>query len=333
MPTLRDLHDVIELHGDIAEQGLDLAGVMQLVVQRAMGLVGADGAALELAEGEHMVYQAVSGIAASQLGIRLPLAQSLSATCLRETQALLCMDTEQDERVNREVCRRVGLRSMVVVPLLHQGQGVGVLKAMSLRPGAFQPRHAELLRLLSRVVGTSMYWATRYGHDDLFYRATHDELTGLANRSLFMDRLRHAIRQAQRQSQGLALVVLDMDGLKGINDVHGHQTGDAALVEFARRLRETARSSDTVARLGGDEFAIVLQPVADQSEVQQLSRRLQQALSRPHQLGTQQHNIAGSCGCALYPEDGLTLDALLDCADRRMYAVKRQRKAAARSGL
>lgn len=328
MPTTHDLRNVIDLHGEIAEQGLDLPGVMQQVVQRAMGLVGADGAALELAEGHSMIYRAVAGIAEPQLGARVPLDNSLSGACLREARPLLCLDSERDVRVDREACRRVGLRAMVVVPLLHQGQVVGVLKAMSARPRAFRPRHAEVLSLLSRVVGTSMYWATRYGCDDLFHRATHDELTGLANRALFMDRLRHAMGQAERQHQVLALLVLDMDELKRINDRHGHQAGDAALVEVARRLRETARSSDTVARLGGDEFAIVLSPVASLADVQRLKLRLQQALASPYPAGTTGHDVSASCGCAIYPDDAVALEALLDCADQRMYQTKRLRKAA-----
>ncbi len=326
MATAAELLRIIEIHGQVAELGLDLPGVMNLVAQSTLSLVAADGAVVEIAEDEVLHYRAVSGTAVAQLGVQVSLKASLSGECMRRAEALICQDSEQDPRVDRSACRRVGLRSMVVVPLMHLGQPVGVLKAMSRELGQFGPEQAELLSLLSCVVGNSMYWATRYGQDDLFLRATHDDLTGLVNRAMFQEQLRGALQRARRTQRGVAVLMLDMDGLKALNDGHGHSAGDAALVEFARRLKETARREDVVARLGGDEFAILMPSVPEAAGAWQFELRLQEALRPPFAHQGRLHAIEGSCGLALYPVDGLSAEALIDCADQRMYDCKRLRK-------
>lgn len=326
MLTAAELLRIIDIHGQVAEMGLDQAGVMKLVTQTTLELVAADGAVIEIAEGDSLSYRAASGTAVAQLGVKVALKASLSGECMRRAEALICTDSEADPRVDRAACRRVGLRSMVVVPLMHLGQPVGVLKAMSREVGHFGPRQAELLTLLARVVGTAMYWATHYGQDDLFQRATHDDLTGLANRAMFLEQLRGALQRARRTHQGLAVLMLDMDGLKSLNDNHGHSVGDAALVEFARRLKDTARSEDVVARLGGDEFAVLMPSISEAGGPAQFHRRLQEALVAPFDFRGACHLVEGSCGWALHPADGSSAEALIDCADQRMYASKRERK-------
>lgn len=252
---------------------------MSLVVHRTLALVDADGAAVELAEGDDMVYRAAAGMAGGCLGLRLQRQASLSGLCVAQGQALYCDDAELDPRTDRAACIRVGLRSMVVVPLRHQGETVGVLKAMSARTGHFDKRHVALLTLLSELVAASMYFATRYAPGELFHKATHDGLTDLPNRSLFLDRLRSSLAQGARDRQAFAVVILDMDGLKRINDTHGHRVGDAVLTEFARRLAAGVRQSDTAARLGGDEFALLLRPLAVDGGLQAMIDRLADQLN------------------------------------------------------
>lgn len=327
MPTPDQLRRVISVLGEIAELGLDLSGVMQLAVDRVLQIVEADGAAIELGERNSLVYRAVSGIAMRQLGVRVAMDASLSGLCMRSGQALLCLDAEEDERVDRLACRAVGLRAMVVVPLVYQGAPVGVLKAISRRPQTFGPADAELLTNLSRVVGAAMYWSTRYGSDSLFHRATHDELTGLANRAMFMDRLHVLLNQARRQSRVISLLMLDMDGLKAINDGYGHAAGDAALQEFGRRIAQTVRAGDTVARLGGDEFAILAPQSGEELDLAALQRRLHEVLEQPFIVAGGLHSIAGSLGCASFPHEAEDAEQLLARADERMYALKRARKA------
>lgn len=325
MPSREKLLEIIRLQTDMAALGLDLGGVMALVVDRALPLMGADGAAVELAEDGDMVYRAASGIAAGQLGLRLKIESSLSGLCVRTGQPFLCADSETDTRADREACRRIGLRSMAVMPLRHRDSTVGVLKVMARAPDAFQAADIRLLELLTGMLGAVLYWATRYDAESLFHKATHDDLTGLPNRALFMDRLRNVLSQQGRQQRPAAVLMIDMDGLKAVNDTYGHRAGDAAIREFGHRLRQSARLSDTVARLGGDEFAVILTPVEPGPGVDSAIHRLSEHIRRPFAVEGQAIDLSGCIGGAVFPEDGAVVDDLLHLADQRMYAVKSRR--------
>jgi diguanylate cyclase (GGDEF)-like protein/PAS domain S-box-containing protein len=155
-------------------------------------------------------------------------------------------------------------------------------------------------------------------------RALHDPLTGLPNRILCFDRLKQALLSSRREHTQVALVMLDLDGFKEVNDVHGHAVGDALLKELGVRLSAQARATDTVARIGGDEFAWVMPRVAGQPAVEKKVRRQMQALERPIQLDKARIAVAVSAGVALYPRDGRDLDTLMSHADAAMYAAKRE---------
>ena len=154
--------------------------------------------------------------------------------------------------------------------------------------------------------------------------ALTDPLTGLANRVLFGDRLGQALVRARRARQGLALLMIDLDGFKGVNDHFGHPAGDAALQEFARRLRTVTREADILARLGGDEFALVETDLQQQGGVQALADRLLAALAEPVLLGTQPLTLGASIGIAVFPDDGDNMTSLAEHADRALYDAKAQ---------
>ncbi|KQW46455.1 MULTISPECIES: sensor domain-containing diguanylate cyclase [unclassified Roseateles] len=323
MTTREKLLEVIAIQTEVARLGLDLGGLMNLVVGRTLNLANADGAAVEMAEGDDMVYRAAAGMAAHSLGLRLQRGSSLSGLCVSEGRALHCDDALSDPRTDRAACAKLGLRSMIVVPLRHHGETVGVLKAMSSQVGHFNERHVALMELLSDLVGAAMYFATRYAPGDLFHKATHDGLTDLPNRSLFLDRLRSSLFQSVRDGQPLAVLMLDLNGLKPINDNHGHRAGDAVLLEFARRLRGSVRQSDTAARLGGDEFGVMLRPLAAEGGLETALTRLRQQLNGGFQFEGRSLPVAASMGVACYPEDGDDVAQLMELADQRMYHHKR----------
>lgn len=322
MATHQQLISIINIQTDIAKLGLDLGGVMQYVVEHTLTLIEADGAAIELAEGEDMTYRAAAGIANKQLGLRLKIATSLSGLCVKTGEILSCVDSDTDPRVDHVACRKVGLRSMIVIPLKFEDKTVGILKAMSAQPNKFNQADIALLGMLTEVVAAAMYFSTKYDSDNLFIKATHDSMTGLANRALFMDRLRSTLARVARDHIQFGVLMLDMDGLKHINDHYGHRFGDAVIVEFAKRLRKITRNTDTAARLGGDEFGVILCPENNKEEVAIAVKRIESEIKKPFVFENYQYQLKASIGSAFVPEDGLEPDQILELADQRMYAVK-----------
>jgi diguanylate cyclase (GGDEF)-like protein/PAS domain S-box-containing protein len=154
--------------------------------------------------------------------------------------------------------------------------------------------------------------------------AFKDALTGLPNRVLFEDRIAHTIATARRYNRGFAVMYVDLDNFKAINDRYGHPVGDQVLTGVAHRLREQLRESDTVARFGGDEF-VVLQPVVDgPSDAADLARKIHNALQTPVEYDGVAHDVRASIGIALFPSDAQDAPGLMEASDRALYAAKRQ---------
>lgn len=158
--------------------------------------------------------------------------------------------------------------------------------------------------------------------DDLKELAYYDVLTGLPNRMLFIDRLNHAIQLAKRYVHKLALLFLDLDRFKDINDSLGHDTGDLLLKEVGVRLTGLVRRADTVARMGGDEFAVIVSHVARDGEAASVARRIVGALRRPFILKDHECSVGASVGIGIFPRDGRDAETLLKNADIAMYRVK-----------
>jgi diguanylate cyclase (GGDEF)-like protein len=154
------------------------------------------------------------------------------------------------------------------------------------------------------------------------HQALHDALTGLPNRSLFHDRAQQAILAARRRRGGVAVMLLDLDRFKEVNDTLGHHVGDLLLKEIGPRLQGVLRESDTVARLGGDEFGVVLADLPDPAEVETVAERISAALRQPIVTETLRLDVEGSMGIAMYPEHGNDADTLLQRADVAMYVAK-----------
>jgi diguanylate cyclase (GGDEF)-like protein/PAS domain S-box-containing protein len=158
--------------------------------------------------------------------------------------------------------------------------------------------------------------------EQLDYLVNHDPLTDLPNRLLFNDRLGHAIRRAQRKSEQLALLFIDLDHFKAVNDTMGHQVGDQLLCSVAGKLSGILRSSDTLARLGGDEFIVLLEGVEAPASVATLANNLIEAFSAPLDVGDRQFYMTGSIGISIFPPDGEDPATLVRNADAAMYQAK-----------
>lgn len=156
----------------------------------------------------------------------------------------------------------------------------------------------------------------------LYYLANHDPLTGLPNRQLFQEKLQQSIKWAASESRMVALLFIDLDGFKLVNDSFGHSVGDQLLKSVAKRLIASLRASDTVARLGGDEFTVILTTVPGQSEVERVAQKMIDTLALPYSFDGQLVQVSASVGIALYPTHYDTTERLLQGADDAMYQAK-----------
>ncbi|MGB7754699.1 MAG: EAL domain-containing protein [Salinisphaera sp.] len=189
----------------------------------------------------------------------------------------------------------------------------GALSTVSDEPG-FPLRVAGILSDLT---------TQKEAEERLYRQANYDTLTGLPNRTLFGERLTHSARQANREDRRLALLFLDLDRFKMVNDTLGHSAGDELLAEVARRLKSCVRESDTLARIGGDEFALILTDFACRQDVAVVARKALKQLSRPFALSETEVQCGASIGIAVHPDDSDDLGTLRRHADIAMYEVKR----------
>jgi diguanylate cyclase (GGDEF)-like protein len=158
--------------------------------------------------------------------------------------------------------------------------------------------------------------------EQIRFLAYHDALTGLPNRALLLDRLGHAMLVAERERSSLALLFLDLDRFKQVNDNLGHEVGDLLLQEVAKRIKSCLRETDTVARLGGDEFIVMLENLATRQPAGEIAESLISSLSSPYLLKDHPIEIGASAGIALFPDHGREVEELIQDADQAMYAAK-----------
>ncbi|MBC7858748.1 MAG: EAL domain-containing protein [Burkholderiaceae bacterium] len=177
---------------------------------------------------------------------------------------------------------------------------------------------------LRRVALFSDITEKKNSEEVIWQQANFDALTGLPNRQMFSDRLEQEIKKAHRAGLPMALLFLDLDRFKEVNDTLGHDMGDRLLKEAARRLTACVRESDTVARLGGDEFTLVLGELDDPASAERVAQSILRELARPFRLGAEDVYVTASIGVTFYPEDATDMDALLKHADQAMYAAKSQ---------
>jgi diguanylate cyclase (GGDEF)-like protein len=262
-----------------------------------------------------------------------PEGRGLCGSAIRSQQACIINDYLSDPRAAafHGKARDDGTNSGASFPLLVQGQIVGVMSFMSLEKNTFTPEFAELLQ---RLVDNVSFALENFDRADektraderIEYLASHDSLTHLPNREMFNGMLRRAIDAAARYQRQFALLFIDLDRFKVINDSLGHDAGDMLLVEIGGRLRRALRSSDVVARLGGDEFVVILEEAAERPEVERIAGELLSVLSQPLQLSGHECHTTASIGIAMYPTDGTDMQTLTKNADMAMYLAKEDGK-------
>lgn len=163
--------------------------------------------------------------------------------------------------------------------------------------------------------------------DEIIWKqANYDLLTNLPNRRLFDDRLKHEIKIANRSKKLLALLFIDLDLFKEVNDTFGHETGDKLLIKVTKRINKTLRATDTVARMGGDEFTAILPQMDDEKNIAKVAQLILEKLSMPFEINGINIIISASIGISIYPKDSSNAKDLLQYADIAMYNSKKQGK-------
>ena len=226
----------------------------------------------------------------------------------------------------RDRALELGVHSVTAVPLRARGRLWGVLDLYRKRPGRLSTGELTAAHMLanlatSYLVVTADRDDARRAKDEFAYRAMHDPLTGLPNRALFGDRLNGAVERAARGGGRLALLTLDLNGFKQVNDTLGHAVGDEVLVAVASRLRDQLRGVDTVARLGGDEFVVLIEAEID-GQAERLAHRLITAITAPVRTRAGDQAIGVSVGIARTGALTSTAEQLLRQSDVAMYSAK-----------
>jgi diguanylate cyclase (GGDEF)-like protein/PAS domain S-box-containing protein len=251
----------------------------------------------------------------------MPEDPGIAARVLHERKPVVINDVAADPRVVfKDAALKRGFRSCVVMPLVVDHEPAGVLTLYSTETGVFDHDEMRLLDDLAGDIGLAMAYIDK--EEKLNFLAYYDALTGLCNRAVLVQRLKQEITYAHRRNRRTAVLFIDLDNFKWVNDSLGHSAGDKLLTTVASRLQSAVREEDTVARLGGDEFVMVL---ADQEPGDNLSsalERILEAVSQPVMVDGREVDLSCSIGVSVYPDDGTDAETLLKNADVAMYRAK-----------
>ena len=258
-----------------------------------------------------------------------PLGQGPTGTAIRSGQPCVNQDVLHNPKMApwRDAAIQRGYRSSISLPLVGDAQVFGTLTVYAREANAFDREEVRLLEeLASDLAYGIMSLRTRAEHEaakeKLAFLAQFDPLTHLPNRLLLRDRFEHAARVAASEHGTLALLYLDLDNFKQINDSYGHEAGDQVLVAAVERLQGCILATDTLSRLSGDEFIILLTELRDASDIAAVANAVRDVFAEPVVVGGQALNLSFSVGISLYPSDGRDFDTLLKCADAAVESAK-----------
>ena len=327
---IRNAHrEVITLY-DIAQTigtSLDLRDMFAVFSSRLQDIVSYTTCALYLQKPDTIELEAVhvSGRNAERLkGKSVILGSGITGWVAANRQPMYNSDPHLDfDAVKLEV--QENYRTVMCVPLMKDDEVLGALTLYSAELKAYEPDHLRLLEAVAKLASDAI--ANALHHEQTEVKALTDSLTGLANARALRHQFEEAANRARRHGDTFSVLMMDLDGFKGINDTLGHQAGDHVLREVAQLLSRQIRSTDFLSRYAGDEFVALLQVHPD--GVRELVQRLQIAVDH-HDFGFKEARLGFgvSIGWACYGTDGDTLDELLIAADRAMYGDKFKRKSA-----
>jgi diguanylate cyclase (GGDEF)-like protein len=300
--------------------GASFGDVSEKVVGYLTGIAGCDAAAVIGQASEASPWaRMISSHEGAFLREQITLPKELGHDWCQPRQVDLHEITDENSPYKARFLA-YGQRYVVLIPVVLHGKLMGILLLGSV--SKFDMTQDQLQRSVDFAGRFAVALASVEREEALFQQANFDELTGLPNRQLFKDKLEELIEAARDKQQNGAMLFLDLDRFKEINDVHGHSVGDIVLIQAAQRIVSEVREDDIVARLGGDEFVVLLPRAAGNDRARFLAERLLQRLTEVFSVRGTNHFVSASIGIVLFPDDGDSVETLLKNADAAMYRAK-----------
>jgi diguanylate cyclase (GGDEF)-like protein len=331
-PTERQLSDVLSEFARTLLTDFPIQGILDHLVGRIVETMPITGAGVTLiSETVSPHYVAASdGAALAYVKLQTALEEGPCVVAYRTGKAVAIPDLRDEDRfpLFGPQALKAGLCAVFTFPLCQGGVRLGALDLYRDTPGPLSDGAMVVAQTLADVA--SAYLVNAQVRADLLDSsarakdvALHDALTGLPNRPLLLERIEHALRRSRRSKTVVAVLFIDLDRFKRVNDTYGHQVGDDLLVAVAARLTSTLRPGDTLARLSGDEFIIVCEDLDEENQVEGIATRLAEAISSPFELGRVAVSLTASIGIA-FAAQGSDPEQLLHRSDIAMYQVKRK---------
>ena len=314
--------------GRMALETEALAELMHTAVATIAQTLGIGMVALsELADdGQTLEVRAVVGLPEPLTGITtVPVGPGPIAAALESGEPVIVDDWATETRFEpHEAVGALGIASLIQAPVRgpSDSRPWGVLTLSSNEPGRFSPHDVNFAQAMASVLAGAI--ERRRVDDETRHRAVHDALTGLPNRALLIDRLEHALDQTGRRGSTVAVIFIDIDGFKLVNDTLGHHAGDLLLKAIAPRLSSAIRPGDTLARFAGDEFVVLCEDIADEQGAITVGERLLGCFAKPFALGRREQFVSASLGIALPRQAAPTAEDLIRDADAAMYRAKQR---------
>jgi diguanylate cyclase (GGDEF)-like protein/PAS domain S-box-containing protein len=305
-----------------ASAGRSTAEQIQATLEVGKKLLDCNFAFIVEKEGNETIVRYRAGSGARGIGDRRSLSESYVRHILAQRDVLSIENLAVDPWASDPARRRLERTALIGTPIDVFGKVYGAVAFATDREGGrrFRDSDADLVRLIGALCGSAI---ERLTHEDrLGALAFYDALTGLPNRVLFDDRVTQTFVAARRHRQKFAILYVDLDHFKEVNDTYGHAAGDELLRVIAHRLLAAARESDTVARQGGDEFVVLQRFVRSPQDALRLARRINEALRQPVAINDAVVTISASVGVAIYPDDGNSTEQLVVRADAALYRAK-----------
>lgn len=325
---LREVSTLLEA-GKAINLGLDLDDVLSTIVGCAQELLDGRDTSIMLTAGRRELRTVATRGESSAVGARVAIGEGIAGRVAATREPLLIIGVVEHSK--EHTTGPPPPDSAMSVPLVHRESLLGVLNVNAGRDRSFTDHDLRALTLFgeqaaSAIANAQLYQAQRLMASQKLFQALHDSLTHLPNRALFLERVTRALARQRREDQRVAILLLDLNDFKRINDSLGHAAGDEVLIGFADRVRSSLRSTDTVARFASDEFGVLVEDVRSQEEAVAAAERLLRLLDAAFPVGDREVRLTGSVGIALEIPGETSQEELLQSAATALHAAKKKGK-------